>query len=277
VTLQEAQDLGAKAIGRHEARLLMSHVTGLSLHNLLIESTKPLNEPAKGAFFAGIERRKANEPLQYIMGKWEFMGLEMITDPRALIPRPETELLVEEVLRLINERGGQVKVLDVCTGSGCIAVAVAKFAGVDVTAVDISPAALALAAENASMHSVNIQLVQSDLFDGIKGQPFDVIISNPPYIPTAELGQLQAELTHEPKLALDGGADGLDIYRRLVPASLEYLVPGGALFLEIGPRAVETIMLEAGYDTIRLLQDYAGLDRILKGIKRSKNNVRPFR
>lgn len=277
MTLQEAQDLGAKAIGRHEARLLMSHVTGLSLHNLLIESTKPLNEPAKGAFFAGIERRKANEPLQYIMGKWEFMGLEMITDPRALIPRPETELLVEEVLRLINERGGQVKVLDVCTGSGCIAVAVAKFAGVDVTAVDISPAALALAAENASMHSVNIQLVQSDLFDGIKGQPFDVIISNPPYIPTAELGQLQAELTHEPKLALDGGADGLDIYRRLVPASLEYLVPGGALFLEIGPRAVETIMLEAGYDTIRLLQDYAGLDRILKGIKRSKNNVRPFR
>jgi len=272
MTLQEAFNQGAAAIGPHEARILLSHVTGMSTEKIILNNTMPLDEPAKGAFFAGIARRKEKEPLQYILGRWEFMGLEIITDTRALIPRPETELLVEEVLTHIRELKRPARVLDVCTGSGCIAVAVAMLAGdaiADITAVDISPAALSLAAENAALHDANIKLAQSDLFDGIKGQTFDVVISNPPYIPTAELSQLQTEIMgHEPMLALDGGTEGLDIYRRLVPASLEYLTPSGALFLEIGPRAVETIMLEAGYDIVRLKKDYAGLDRVLIGRRR---------
>ena len=266
MTLQEALNFGAEAIGRHESRLLLSHVTGLGLSDIIINSAKPLDEPAKGAFFAGIERRKAKEPLQYILGRWEFMGLEIITDPRGLIPRPETELLVEEALAHINGLGRPAGVLDVCTGSGCIAVAIAKLANANVTAADISQAALALAAENAALHRVDINFVQSDLFSALTGRAFDVIISNPPYIPTPELNRLQPEIKgHEPMLALDGGPDGLDIYRRLIPASLNYLAPSGAIFLEIGPREAETIMYSAGYDIVRLVKDYAGLDRVLIG------------
>jgi len=274
MTLQEALNLGAEAIGRHEARLLLSHVTGLGLTTLTLDSSMPLYEPAKGAFLAGIERRKAKEPLQYILGMWEFMGLDIISDPRALIPRPETELLVEEALVFIRGLGRTARVLDVCTGSGCIAVAMAKLADTDVTAVDISPVALNLAAENAALHKVDIRFVQSDLFHALSMQTFDVIISNPPYIPTPQLSCLQVEIKeHEPMLALDGGNDGLDIYRRLVPQSLNFLSPDGALFLEIGPREVETIMMDAGYGIVRLINDYAGLERVLVGHSASYNTL----
>ena len=268
MTLQEALNMGAEEIGRHESRLLLSHITGLNQSDIIINNTKPLGEPAIGAFLAAINRRKAKEPLQYILGRWEFMGLDILTDTRALIPRPETELLVEKALAHIRALGRPAKVLDVCTGSGCIAVALAKLAGADVTAIDISPAALALATENANLHKVSIRFMQGDLFDALGGSSpkFDVIISNPPYIPTAELSHLQAEIKeHEPSLALDGGADGLDIYRRLIPASLNFLAPCGVLFLEIGPRAVEAIMLGAGYGIVRIAKDYAGLDRVLMG------------
>jgi len=271
MTLQEALNTGTEAIGRRDAGLLLAHITKQSLSNIIINNNEPLCESDAGAFFAAIDRRKAKEPLQYILGTWEFMGLDIITDPRALIPRPETELLVEEALTHIRQLDCPARVLDVCTGSGCIAVAIAKQSNANVTAVDISCDALALAAENAALHQVSdkINFVQSDLFDGLSGQTFDVIISNPPYIPTAELNHLQAEIqNHEPVLALDGGTDGMDIYRRLVPGSLDYLAPGGALFLEIGPPSVETIMLSAGYDIVRLVNDYAGLARILIGGKK---------
>ena len=270
MTQQQALDICTKAIGQHEARLLLSHITGQSLTSIILNNTKPLGEPATGAFLAALERRKAKEPLQYILGRWAFMGLEMLTDPRALIPRPETELLVEEALKFIHGLGRRAKVLDVCTGSGCIAVAIAKLVDADVTAIDISPAALTLAKENAALHQAKINFLQSDLFAGLAGQTYDVIISNPPYIPTGELSGLQHEIQdHEPMLALDGGPDGLDIYRRLVPASLEHLTPGGALFLEIGPAEVETIMKSAGYGIVRLVKDYAGLNRVLAGERSS--------
>ena len=270
MTLQEALTIGTEAIGRRDTQLLLSHITGQSLSSIAINNTQPLDKPAIGAFLAAIDRRKAKEPLQYILGTWEFMGLPIITDARALIPRPETELLVEEALTHIRKLAQPARVLDICTGSGCIAIAIAKLTGAAVTATDISPDALALAAENAALHGLSgkINFLQSDLFDGLHGQTFDVIISNPPYIPTAGLPRLQPEIrAHEPMLALDGGVDGMDIYRKLVPHSLQHLAPGGALFLEIGPKAVETIMLSAGYDIVRLVKDYAGLDRILIGGK----------
>jgi len=267
LTLQEALTTSAQAIGQHEARLLLSHTTDMSLTEIMLKSNQPLNEPYKGAFFAALNRRKTNEPLQYIMGEWEFMGLTIKTDRRALIPRPETELLVEEALVHIKKLNRRAKVLDVCTGSGCIAVSIARLSDSTVTAIDISDEALALAAENAALHNAadNIRFVQSDLFGGLEAQQFDIIISNPPYIPTADLNDLQPEIHHEPKLALDGGADGMDIYRRLIHLSRDFLAPQGKLLLEIGPPAVEAIMKEAGYDIVRLIKDYAGLLRVLVG------------
>jgi len=264
--LHEVLKVGEEAIGRHEAKLLLSHISGLTFEKILLNN-QPLDALAKEAFLAAVNRRKQREPLQYILGRWEFMGLPIITDPRALIPRPETELMVERVLACIHR---EVRVLDLCTGSGCIAVAIAKLSKAEVTATDISLNALSLAAENIALNGLDgkINLVESDLFEGLKGQTFDIIITNPPYIPTHELLSLQPEIkNHEPTNALDGGYDGMDIYRRLIPQSLDYLNPGGKLFLEIGPSKVKTIMEQAGYGMIRLIQDYAGLDRILEGQK----------
>ena len=267
MTLHEALKAAANNIEQREARLLLSHTTGLSLSKIIINSHQPLDEPAKGAFFAAVDRRIAKEPLQYIMGEWEFMGLTMKADPRALIPRQETELLVEEALAHIRKLSPPAKILDMCTGSGCIAVSIAKLADATVTAVDISHKSLSLATENAVLHGLmdKIHFHQGDLFSGLENQTFDIIISNPPYIPAAEIAILQPEIHHEPKTALDGGNDGMDIYRRLVPQSLGYLAPGGKLLLEIGPPEVETIMDEAGYEAIRRINDYAGLPRVLVG------------
>jgi len=156
-------------------------------------------------------------------------------------------------------------VLDVCTGSGSIAVAIAKLTGAVVTATDICTNALSLAKENAALHNVDIRFVQGDLLSGIAPQDFDIIVSNPPYIPTHELATLQPELSYEPKLALDGGLDGMNPYRRLVPEAFNFLTPGGVLLLEIGSPEVEGILQKAGYDMIRLINDYAGLPRILTG------------
>lgn len=269
MTLQEALTIATKAIGPHEARLLLSHITGKSLSHIILNPNQPLDIKTKGAFLAAIVRRKSNEPLQYILGQWEFMGLTIKTDNRALIPRPETELLVEEALTYIRNLDRPAKVLDICTGSGCIAVAIAKLSGATVTATDISPDALSLAAENAAFHHLTdkIQFVQGDLLAGLAKSSFDIIISNPPYIPTQELTSLQPELSHEPKQALDGGPDGLDIYRRLIPQTLDFIAPGGILLLEIGPTEVEAIMLNTGYDIVRIIKDYAGLRRVLVGHK----------
>lgn len=266
--VQEALNIGAEAIGHHESRLLLSHITGLTLSEMIIKNTQPLEDKSVGAFFAAIERRKSHEPLQYILGKWDFMGLTFKIDKRALIPRPETELLVEEALIYIRKLKRPAKVLDICTGSGCIAVAISRLLPeAAVTAIDISPAALALAKENAAIHGCNITFIESNLLDNLPYQTFDVIISNPPYIPTQDLETLQPELSHEPKLALDGGIDGLDIYHVLVPQCYDFLVPGGVLLLELGPPGVETIMERACYDTIQQIKDYAGHNRILTGRK----------
>ncbi|MCL2360414.1 MAG: peptide chain release factor N(5)-glutamine methyltransferase [Defluviitaleaceae bacterium] len=269
MTLYEALAIGTNAIGRHEARILLSHITELSPTDIMVKPNQPLDETTKGAFFAAMDRRMAKEPLQYIIGEWEFMGLAMKIDRRALIPRPETELLVEEALMHIGKLGHPAKVLDVCTGSGCISVAIAKLSDATVTAIDISPDALALAVENAEFHGLTdkIRFIQGDLLNKLEDQTFDVIISNPPYIPTFDLMGLQPEIDHEPKLALDGGGDGMEIYRRLVPQTLGYLAPSGKLLLEIGPTAVETIMIDVGYDIVKRIKDYAGHSRVLVGAK----------
>ena len=175
-----------------------------------------------------VSRRKSGEPLQYILGKWEFMGLPFYTRPCALIPRQDTETLCEEALSI----GGKT-LLDLCCGTGCIGVSLAKLGGFEVTFGDISPDCLALARENAAINGVPGSFVLTDMFGNISGS-YDMICVNPPYIPTSELASLQAEVKREPVLALDGGADGLDFYRRISRDYAAHLNPGGALLMEVG-------------------------------------------
>ena len=184
-----------------------------------------------------LEKRLTGEPLQYILGEWEFMGLPFYTDARALIPRQDTELLAETAIRFIRERGYH-SCLDLCTGSGCVGISIAKRANIRVSASDISEEALELAKENAALNEVDVAFSKSDLFEQIEGS-FDLIVCNPPYLTPEDMQSLQKEITFEPKLALYGGGDGLDYYRKIAWGYQRHLNQHGALLLEIGSRQAE--------------------------------------
>lgn len=177
-----------------------------------------------------LRRRCEGEPLQYVLGEWEFFGLPFVTDRRALIPRPDTELLCEIALSIL--KGGE-RVLDLCCGSGCIGIALAKHRAIELVSADISLDALSLTGENASRNKVTLKTVQSDLFCGIEGT-FDLIVSNPPYLSGPEMRHLERSLSFEPGIALDGGEDGLDFYRRIRCEYPSFLKKKGTLLLEIG-------------------------------------------
>ena len=211
-------------------------------------------------------RRQQGEPLWQIIGNADFYGYEIDINKNVLCPRPETEELVCEAVKHISENS---RVLDLCTGSGCIAIAVADKTGAHVVASDISEEALKIAKSNAVKNKVDdkIEFVHSDMFEGITGT-FGVIISNPPYIPTADISGLDREVKdHEPALALDGGEDGLDFYRIIAEKAGEYLAPGGRLFLEAGIGQAQAVadMLK-GFDT-KIIKDMQGIDRIVCGVK----------
>ena len=202
-----------------------------------------------------VSRRKSGEPLQYILGKWEFMGLPFYTRPCALIPRQDTETLCEEALSI----GGKT-LLDLCCGTGCIGVSLAKLGGFEVTFGDISPDCLALARENAALNGVAGSFVLTDMFGNISGS-YDMICVNPPYIPTSELASLQAEVKREPTLALDGGADGLDFYRRISRDYAAHLNPGGALLMEVG--AGQAADVAEMFSKAEIIKDICGIERVV--------------
>ena len=210
-------------------------------------------------------------PLWYIIGDTDFCGYKIKVDERVLIPRPETEELAMMAVQTIEEEGANV--LDMCTGSGAIAIAVCKElekAGkkAQVTATDISAEALALAQENAAENEAEITFIQSDLFANIEGK-FDVIITNPPYIPTAEIENLQREVRdYEPRLALDGGVDGMDIYRRIAEEAMSHLKKGGILMMEVGAGEAQEIakMFKGDVYTI-IAQDFNGVERYVKVLR----------
>jgi len=202
-----------------------------------------------------VSRRKSGEPLQYILGKWEFMGLPFYTRPCALIPRQDTETLCEEALSI----GGKT-LLDLCCGTGCIGVSLAKLGGFEVTFADISPDCLALARENAAINGVPGSFVLTDMFGNISGS-YDMICVNPPYIPTSELASLQAEVKREPVLALDGGADGLDFYRRISRDYAAHLNPGGALLMEVG--AGQAADVAEMFLKAEIIKDICGIERVV--------------
>lgn len=217
---------------------------------------------------AAVEKRIAGYPLQYILGEWEFYGLPFLVGEGVLIPRPDTEILVEQALRFLKDRPA-ARVLELCAGSGCISVAVAKHTDATVTAMEKFPQAFGYLQKNIALNRVSVQAVQADLFDGFGGT-FDLILANPPYIRTEALSALSREVRQEPPSALDGGADGLRFYRAIAGIYKENLAAGGRLLLEIGydQRAdVTAILVQAGYKNIACFRDYGGNDRVLSAEK----------
>lgn len=249
-----------------EAFYIIEKVLNLSRSMFFLKKKELVAEQDIRDCIAIAERRRQHEPLQYILGTQEFMGLNFKVTPDVLIPRQDTEGLVEEVLKYVKPG---MKVLDMCTGSGCIAVSVAAYAeNVQVSAVDISAKALEIARENAAANHVQIEFIESDMFQQLT-KKYDMIISNPPYIKSGVVATLMPEVRdYEPYLALDGKEDGLYFYRKLAKEAGNFLMPGGMLCLEIGcDQGVDVAQLlqEQGFIQVRVKQDLCGLDRNVYG------------
>jgi release factor glutamine methyltransferase len=259
---------------RLDAELLLTHVLGVDRVRLVIESERRLDPDELARYRALIHRRRAGEPVAYILGRREFYGIPIAADRRALVPRPDTEMLVEVALERTRSRSMYGRALDLCTGTGCVAVAFARARPTwRVTASDVSPEAACLAWENAVRQGVafSVRVVAGDLFAPHEGERFELITANPPYIPTGELAELAPDIRDfEPRLALDGGADGLDIIRALVSRASRHLEPGGVLALEVGhdqAARVTELLVEAGFDEIHVRRDYGGHERVVSAIR----------
>ncbi len=251
-----------------DARFIMEHALGIEHEQFFMASFQDLDPACFKPFFEGIRQRCDHVPLQHIVGSICFMGLDIHTDGRALIPRQETELLAERAVKYSEEQPDRLTTLDLCTGSGCIAIALARLGNfASVTASELSDEALELAAENIRACDAEVELVKSDMFSSLDGRRFDVIVSNPPYIRRDEIAGLMEEVrAHDPLMALDGGADGLDYYRIIAAQAGEHLNENGLLLLEIGSEQGEDVkrLLEAeGFTDIEIHKDYAWLDRIV--------------
>lgn len=250
----------------NDAYIIFEEAFQMNRTGYLIKANEEADEKLIPVFDDMINRRAAHEPLQYILGKAYFMGLEFMVSPDVLIPRFDTEIMVEEALKHISS---DMRVLDVCTGSGCIGVSVAKLSGAEVVAVDISEAALAMAKKNAAHNGTsNVTFIHSDMFSNVEGT-FDVILSNPPYIRSDEVLKLMPEvLVHEPHLALDGHEDGLFFYEILARESGRFLKPSGMLIMEIGydqADEVSCLLENNNFTDVRVIRDLAGLNRVVCG------------
>ncbi len=254
--------------GRRDAELLLLFLIGKNRAWLMAHLDDDFAGCTAIRYEGLLRRRRAGEPIQYITGEAEFYGLPLCVTPNVLIPRPETEHLVEKALELAGQFT-RPAIVDIGTGSGAIAVAVAhQLHDACVTAIDISESALAVARGNAQRNGVEarIRFLRGDLFAPVAEDRFDIVVSNPPYIPAADRDALSPEVRdHEPALALFAGSDGLDIYRRLIPAAHSVLVPGGYLVLEIGygqSESVRMLLAGAGFTHIEFAPDLQGISRV---------------
>ena len=264
---------------RMEAEVLLAGALRLCREEIYRRSERILSEDEKSISRDLVERRVRREPIAHILGNKEFWSLNFKTTPDVLIPRPETEILIETLFSLNDETPTDqlLHLLDIGTGSGVIAVVVAlEIANCQVTATDNSPEILALARTNAETYGVSqkINFVQCDMLTGVPEAPYDFIVSNPPYIETIRLNDLMPDVRDfEPRCALDGGADGLDFYRCIVPGALDYLKDGGGLILEIGETQTEAVSrllyVEDEYEAIKVTQDGGGYDRVVSARKRA--------
>ena len=249
-----------------DARLLLEELCGTDRNDLLVHGDRPVTEQQENSYVNYIELRSRHIPLQHITGYQEFMGLRFKVTPDVLIPRQDTETLVEEVLKNLHDG---MRILDLCTGSGCILLSLLRYSNDCVgVGADLSRKALAVAEENAGSLGLTAEFVQGDLFEPVTGK-FEIIVSNPPYIPSNVIPTLMEEVReHDPLMALDGKEDGLYFYREITGKASEYLYPGGMLFLEIGCEqagAVTELMKNAGYRDVTVCKDLAGLDRVVSG------------
>ncbi len=249
-----------------EARILLGHALQLSRVQLITQSQRALGTDECARVSALYRRRLDGEPIAYIVGEREFYGLMLYTTPDVLIPRPETELLVDLAL---DRAGDDARILDLGTGSGAIAIAIAHaLPDAQVTAVDSSCAALAVARRNAARHGVQVNFLQSDWYDAIAGQRFDLIVSNPPYIIAGDPHLAQGDLRFEPVGALTDHADGLSALRRIVRDAPRHLTPGGRLMMEHGydqAPAVRALLSAQGFRDVQSWKDLAGIERVSGG------------
>lgn len=280
MTIREAVNTGAAVLEssgsvscRLDAEVLLLHILKKDRSFLIMRPSYQLSESEEREYFKMIDERASGKPVSYITGEKEFMGIPFRVCPEVLIPRPDTEILAEEGIRILKEKGGGC-FLDMCTGSGAIGVSLAYYvpeaAG---AAADISAGALKIAAENAARNGVGDRVVffRGDLFEAVpEDWVFDLIVSNPPYIREEVISSLMTDVRDfEPVMALDGGPDGLLFYRRIVPEAARRLKPGGALLLEIGHDQGEKVSallhMTGVFSEVRILKDLAGLDRVVCG------------
>ncbi len=254
-----------------DARLLLEAVCGTDRNDLLVHGEQPVSPEAEEKYLNWIRQRAEHIPLQQLTGEQDFMGLTFSVNEHVLIPRQDTEILVEEVLKELHDG---MRVLDMCTGSGCILLSLLHYSNdCEGLGVDLSAEALEVAGRNVlkvltSEKAEHAHFLQSNLFEKVEGK-FEIIVSNPPYIASAEVEKLMPEVRdHEPRMALDGTEDGLYFYRRIIEEAGKHLVSSGMLFFEIGydqGQAVSELMRTEGYCDVQVVQDYAGLDRVVFG------------
>ena len=270
---------------RLDSEVLLAHLLKLDRVGLYLNFDRPLSREELSSFREMVKRRGAREPLQYIIGRQEFWSLDFKVTPDVLIPRPETEILVEEALRTVRSETLDVRrqdhapltILDLCTGSGCIAISIAhELKDAVVYAVDASGVALAIARENAEKNGVKDRIIflQGNLYEALTSHvsrttSFDLIVSNPPYVKSSDIPNIQPEVRDfEPRMAVDGGFEGLDFYRRIVAGASGYLAPGGWLMVEVGEgqaEAVSEMIRDAcGFDQAFRVKDLAGIERVVK-------------
>jgi release factor glutamine methyltransferase len=259
------------ADARFQAELLLRHALGWSREALLSRLHEPVPAEVSGHFFQLIERRRGHVPVQYVVGSQEFYGLSFRVTPAVLIPRPETEGIVDEAVKALRDRPSP-RIVDVGCGSGCIAVALAHtLPEAEIVAIDSSPAALAVARENSLVHRVasRIEFLEGNLLEPIRGErgKIDAIVTNPPYISDDELGTLEPEVVdHEPRQALSGGRDGLSVIERLLPEVDDTLRRGGLLYMEVGhdqDARVRALIERTSLEHVRTVADLRGIPRIV--------------
>lgn len=260
-----------------DARLLLEAVCGTDRNDLLVHGEQPVSPEAEEKYLNWIRQRAEHIPLQQLTGEQDFMGLTFSVNEHVLIPRQDTEILVEEVLKELHDG---MRVLDMCTGSGCILLSLLHYSNdCEGLGVDLSAEALEVAGRNVLKvltpeKAEHAHFLQSDLFEKVEGK-FEIIVSNPPYIASAEVEKLMPEVRdHEPRMALDGTEDGLYFYRRIIEEAGKHLVSRGMLFFEIGydqGQAVSELMRTEGYCEVQVVQDYAGLDRVVLGTYCERN------
>jgi len=259
---------------RLDAELLLSHVLGTTRIQLIVDGKRPLAEDELSRFRELVKRRRAREPMAYIVGQREFYGRTFRVDRRVLVPRPDTEALVEVALARTRALSMSMRALDLCTGSGCVAITIARERPtISVTATDVSADALAVARDNAHrLGAYNVAFRQGDLFEAADsaGTRFDLVTANPPYVPSDEMASLMPDVRDfEPRLALDGGPDGLALLRRVVAGAPSRLGPGGILAVEVGAGeapAVAQLLETAGLRAIEVARDYGRVERVVSGM-----------